>query len=259
MNSAIALKRGISAELYKFRRTFILWFLILAPAFIPVINLIIFLSRGDVIMAEGGNPWSKLLQFSIDPANFLFPFFVMIVALFVNSIEYNSNTWKLIYTQPLSRTVVYLSKVKVFAFMIFSSLMLFGTFTVLVGYILKVAAPELGFDQAFGISIFFKLSFKVFLATMGYASIQFWLSQRFKNLILPLGIGIAGFISFMILVQGWKYAPYHPYGYQILGLGSVADPNFSLWGNMEFIYRSLGLAVVIYTIGGIEKVRKRII
>ncbi len=259
MNAAIALKRGISAELYKFRRTFILWFLILGPAFIPVINLIIFLTRGEQVMANGGNPWQMLLQFSIDPGNFLFPFFVMIVALFVNSIEHNSNTWKLIYTQPLSRGVVYFSKVKVFIVMIFMSLMLFGIFSVLVGQVVGALKPDLGFDQAFNKSLFFSLPFKVFLMTMGYASIQFWMSQRWKNLILPLGIGIGGFISFMILSQGWKYAPYHPYGYQILGLGNLRDPEFQIWGNMEFVYRSLGLAFVIFVLGGLEKMKKRII
>ncbi len=259
MNAAIALKRGISAELYKFRRTFILWFLIIGPAFIPIINLLIFLLKGEQIVAEGVNPWQQLLQFSIDPGNFLFPFFVMIVALFVNSIEYNSNTWKLIYTQPLSRTTVYASKVKVFVLMIFFSLMLFGTFSILVGYIVKMAKPDLGFDQDFNHSLFFSLPFKVFLMTLGYASIQFWLSQRWKNLILSLGVGIGGFISFMILSQGWKYAPYHPYGYQILGLGNLRGPNFEVWTNMEYIYRSLGLAIVVFVLAGIDKVRKRII
>ncbi len=259
MNTAIALKRGISAELYKYKRTFILWFLIIGPAFIPVINFIIFMTKGSEVMADGGNPWQKLLEFSIDPGNFLFPFFVMIVALFVNSIEYNANTWKLIYAQPLSRAAVYVSKVKVFTLMILMSLMLFGIFTVLVGTILGALKPELGFDQAFDKSLYFSLPFKIFLGTMGYASIQFWMSQRWKNLILPLGVGIAGFISFTILVQGWKYAGYHPYGFQVLGLGSVRNPEFEVWANMEFIYRSLGLALVIYTLAGIEKVRKRII
>lgn len=259
MNAVIALKRGISAELYKFRRTFILWFLILAPAFVPVINFIIFLTKGPEIMSEGGNPWQNLMQFSVNPANFLFPFFVMIVALYVNSIEYNSNTWKLIYAQPLSRITVYMAKVKVFSLMIFSSLMLFGIFTVATGYILRLTNPGLGFEQAFDVTIFFKLSFKVFLTTMGYASIQFWISQRFKNLILPLGIGIAGFISFTILSQGWKYAPYHPYGFQVLGIGNLSDPDYSLWDNMEYIYRSLGLSIVVFTLAGLDKMRKRII
>lgn len=259
MNAAIALKRGISAELYKFKRTFILWFLIIGPAFIPVINFIIFMSRGEQVMAEGGNPWQRLLEFSIDPGNFLFPFFVMIVALFVNSIEYNANTWKLIYAQPLSRATVYVAKVKVFILMILLSLMLFGIFSVIAGTILGQLKPDLGFDQAFDKSVFFILPFKIFLGTMGYASIQFWMSQKWKNLILSLGVGIAGFISFSILVQGWEYAEYHPYGFQILGLGSVRDPEFEMWGNMQFIYRSLGLALVIYTLAGIEKMRKRII
>lgn len=259
MNQVIALKRGISAELFKFRRTFILWFLIIGPAFIPVINLLIFLLRGQEVVGPDVNPWQLLLQFSIDPGNFLFPFFVMIVALFVNSIEYNSNTWKLIYTQPLSRGTVYLSKVKVFVFMIFCSLMLFGIFSIAVGYIIKAVKPELGFDKTFDLSLFLSLPFKVFLTTLGYASIQFWLSQRWKNLILSLGIGIGGFISFMILSQGWKYAPYHPYGYQILGLGNLREPNFQVWANMEYIYRSIGLAIVIFGLAGIEKVRKRII
>ena len=85
------------------------------------------------------------------------------------------------------------------------------------------------------------------------------MSQRWRNLILPLGIGIGGFISFMIVSQGWKHAIYHPYGYQILGLGNLNDPEFQVWANMEYVYRSLGLALVIYLLTGIDKVRKRII
>ena len=141
----------------------------------------------------------------------------------------------------------------------FFSLMLFGVFSISVGYIVKAVKPDLGFDQAFNLSLFFALPFKIFLATLGYASIQFWLSQRWKNLILSLGVGIGGFISFMIAVNGWEYAGYHPYGLQILALGSTRDPNFEVWSNMEFVYRSLGLALVIFTLAGIEKVRKRII
>ena len=133
MNPAINLSRAVQAEVYKFRRTFLFWFLILAPGFVPAINLIIFLSKGHELVAPGGNPWENLLQMSISPGNFLFPFFVMIVALFVNSIETTSNTWKLIYTQPLSRINVYLSKVLVFLAMLGVSLMLFGLFSIGVG------------------------------------------------------------------------------------------------------------------------------
>jgi len=259
MNAVIAMRKGLTAELYKFRRTFTLWMLILAPAFIPAINLIIFWTKGHEIVKEGQNPWDLLVNFSVDPGNFLFPFFVMIIALFVNNIEHSANTWKLIYTQPLSRTTVYLAKMKVYIVMIFFSLMLFGVFSLGVGYVMQVVRPELGFDQPFDPMFLFAACFKIFLCSLGYASIQFAISQKWKNLILPLGIGLAGFISFMILVQGWKYAPYHPYGYQILGLGGIKGPEPDLWGDMVFVWRSLGVAAVIFTLSGIDMNRKRII
>ncbi len=259
MNYAIELKRGISAEIYKFRGTLTLWLLILAPAFVPVINFFIFFMRGDRFIKPEDNPWKLLTEYSIDPANFLFPFFVFIIALFVNNIEYNSNTWKLIYTQPLSRTTIYLSKLKVFASMLLFSLILFAVFTQLVGLILSVLKPEFGFDKAYDHSFLYQVSIKTFLASLGYASIHFWISQHFRNIILPLGIGIGGIISFMILVQGWEYAEYHPYGYHILAVGGVRSEGFELWSNMKPVYLSLSLAFLNFFLAWWEQSKKRIV
>lgn len=259
MNPAIALRRGLQAEVYKFRRTFLFWFLILAPGFVPAINLIIFLSKGRQIVEEGANPWANLLSMSIEPGNILFPFFVMIVALFVNSIETSSNTWKLIYTQPLSRFTVYLSKVLVFMLMLFVSLSLFGIFSIGVGWVVHIFMPDLGFDQAFKTQQFFLIPTRIYLMTLGYASLQFLMSQESKNLILPLGIGIGGLISFLILSQGWEYVEYHPYGYQLMGISGYADPDASFWANSQYITRSLGLAFVTFSVGAWLMWRKRIV
>ncbi|MEO0724297.1 MAG: ABC transporter permease [Bacteroidota bacterium] len=259
MNPAIALSRGLQAEVYKFRRTFLFWFLILAPGFVPAINLIIFLRRGHQIVEAGTNAWPHLLQMSIEPGNMLFPFFVMIVALFVNSIETTSNTWKLIYTQPLSRLTVYLSKVLVFILMLFVSLSLFGIFSIGVGWLVGIFMPDLGFDQAFKTQQFFLAPTRIYLMTLGYASLQFLISQQSKNLILPLGIGIGGLISFLILVQGWEYVEYHPYGFQFLGIGDYADLDASFWAQSKFMIRSLGLALVTFSVGAWLMWRKRIV
>ena len=103
------------------------------------------------------------------------------------------------------------------------------------------------------------LAIKVFLATLGYASLQFWMSQRWKNLLLPLGIGIGGWISFLILVQGWKYVEYHPYGFPMLGLGNYQDPAYEWLGELKFVYRSVGLAAVVFVLAGWDMVRKRVV
>lgn len=259
MNFALELKRGITSEIYKFRRTFALWLLILAPAFIPIINFIILFKKGDQIITEGQNPWDVLLGNTIQPGNLLFPFFVMVIALFVNSIEHNSNTWKLIYTQPLSRLTVFLSKMKVFVLMIFFSLMLFGFFTLMVGYIVGALRPELGFDQPFDQTLIFAACFKIFLASLGYASIQFAISQKWKNLMLSLGVGIAGVISIMILSNGWEYAAYHPYGYHIFALRGITPPDYDLWADMTTVYRSWIVAAAVFGLSGWDMLRKRIV
>lgn len=259
MNSALALRKGISAELFKFRSTFVFWLVILAPAFIPTINLIVFLQRGDEILARGGTAWSNLMQFSTGPSGFLFPFFVFIVALFVNNIEWSSNTWKLIYTQPLSRLNIYFSKLIVFVLMLFLSLILYGSLLVLVGKIVHSTNPDLGFGNPLNLTIHFGIIIRTFLATLGFASIHFYISQKTKNLILPLGIGIGGLISFMILVQGWEYAAYHPYGFHILANGSNNGDTSILLDNLRPITLSLGLFVIMTTIGAIDALKKRIV
>ena len=204
MNYILSIKQGLSAEIYKYRNTFLFWFVLLAPAFVPTINLVIFLNKGEEILGRGGTAWENLLQNSSGPSSFLFPFFVYVVALFVNNIESTSNTWKLIYTQPLSRFSVYLSKVKVFSLMLFISLMIYGVLVYAVGLIVNLANPDLGFGEPFDILFLFGRCFKLYLGVLGFAMIHFYISQRTKNIILPLGIGIAGLISFMILVQGWE-------------------------------------------------------
>lgn len=259
MNTALSLKRGISAELFKFRSTFLFWFILLAPAFIPLINLIIFLQRGTEIMERGGTAWGNLMQFSTGPSGFLFPFFVFIVALYVNNIEWNSNTWKLIYTQPLSRLTIYFSKLIVFVLMLLFSQVLYGTLLFLVGKIVHLIDPELGFGNSIDLIILFGRSFRTFLAVLGFASIQFLISQRTKNLILPLGVGIAGIISFMILVQGWEYVIYHPYGYHILAAGLYEGERSILLENMQPVYLSLAVFATISLTGAIDSVKKRII
>lgn len=258
MNLVLELKRGISAELFKYRRTFVLWLLILAPAFVPIINYIILFKKGDQIIQEGQNAWAVLLGNTIQPGNFLFPFFVMVIALFVNSIEHNSNTWKLIYTQPISRLATFLSKMKVFILMVLFSLMLFGFFSLMVGYLLNVTSPDLGFDQPFDKSLIFQACLKIFLASLGYASLQFALSQKSKNMMLSLGIGIGGVISIMILMNGWKYADYHPYGYHMFALREVGE-DFNIWLKMKTVYRSLIVALVVFGLSGWDMVRRRIV
>ncbi len=259
MNNLQALRGSLSSEIYKYRSTFLLWFAILSPAFIPAINLVTFLHSGDKILARGGTAWSNLMQYSTGPANFLFPFFVMIVALFMNQIENNSNSWKLIYAQQNPRWSIYLAKVITYCLILFLGLTLYMGLTYAVGKIVHIVNPELGFGAYFSFWKMIERSLMLFIGTLGFASIQFWLGQRFKNLMISLGIGVGGIISFMIVAQGWKYARFHPYGFHMLAGSGVENDKLILWQQMEPLYLSLGLALVVFILAGIDMNKRRII
>ena len=141
--------------------------------------------------------------------------------------------------------------------MIFISLALFTVFIIAAGFALRVANPGLGFEATPDFSFQVQLIFKIFLSTLAMASIQFFISQHSKNIILPLGIGIAGVISFLILSQGWEYSPYHPYGYSILASNGLTKEGFNLWADMNPVYRSLLVATVMFTASGVYQLRKK--
>ena len=61
MNIALSLRRSLSTEIFKFRSTFLIWFLLIAPVFIPVINPILFLKRGDEIVSIEKTALSKVI------------------------------------------------------------------------------------------------------------------------------------------------------------------------------------------------------
>lgn len=254
----IEIRRGLSAEFFKFKNTFLFWFVILAPAFVPFINLISFLRRGEDIMARGGEAWPNLIQYNTGPSNLLLPFFIFILALYVNNIETSSNTWKLIYSQPISRLSVYISKLSSLLIMLFLSLMLFGIFIYASGILINYFKPSLGFDTRVDIVFLFGRCLKIYFATLGIAVIHFYISQRSKSILLPLGIGIGGLISFSILVQGWEYAQYHPYGYHILTLGSANGSRSQLLERMTPIYLSFTITTCLSILGAIDIKRKRI-
>ena len=54
-----------------------------------------------------------------------------------------------------------------------------------------------------------------FVASLGIVGIQFWLSFRFKNFIVPLGIGMTLVIVGLIASRAPE-AIYFPYAYNVL-------------------------------------------
>ena len=87
----------------------------------------------------------------------------------------------------------------------------------------------------------------------GLCAIQFWLGLRFKNFIIPIGIGIACYFAGTLLVMELKdsviiYSPYTMLFYS--GLPEYNYVNMVNW-------YSLGYTIVFLGIGFLDFKRKR--
>jgi len=78
------------------------------------------------------------------------------------------------------------------------------------------------------------------LASLMLMGIQFLIALRWSNVIVAFSIGVVGFISAIILVQGWKYVHFHPYALGTLSyMRTLGRVNFTL--THLITYSTIGL------------------
>ncbi|MCB9274992.1 MAG: ABC transporter permease [Lewinellaceae bacterium] len=202
---------ALRSEFLKSRRTLALATAAWLPALIAGLAFALFYFRSEDFAKMGADPWQMMAAnvFGLY-AVLILPMYAMVVAFSTNQVEHASNAWKNLFTLPYPRLTIYLSK-WAFAFLLILafSLLLCG-WLYLVGNVLAVLKPEIGFQDfnSFGMTARFFIKF--FLAVLGVFSIQFLLSFYWRDFIRPVGAGLALTIAGAI-GAGWEYAWLFPY------------------------------------------------
>jgi len=257
MNQLTYLKRGLAGEVLKYKNTFALYLAILAPTFISVIYFFVFYLKGDKIITEGANPWPIFVNYVVlIGIAMLFPLFVILIGVLVNHNEHISNTWKHLYAMPLPRSTTFISKVLVCLGLVTLAVIVFTILTFISAYVLSIVRPELHFQDYNYTKELLRICWLTYLSSFGMLSIQFWLSIRFKNILLPLGLGIAGFV-FSIILQQWKGIVYFPYSYTFCV--TMLTNNADFVGIPDQVWYSLGVAIVVFVLAFWDTYRRDVV
>jgi len=203
------------AEFLKSKRTAAFWLTIVGAAFIPVINFISLVTRPDhFVRVFKDDPWQHTINENWEAAGiFLLPMYVILITSLVVQIEYRNNTWKQVYTLPRTLADIFLSK-----FIVIHSLILFCFIQFMASIILAACAANLVqkqytfFDHAVPWKQMFLLIVKTYFSVLAMTSIQYWLSLRFRNFIIPVGIGL-GLLITGLIIHSWDHLYYYPYMY----------------------------------------------
>jgi lantibiotic transport system permease protein len=74
-----------------------------------------------------------------------------------------------------------------------------------------------------------RLNVKTFISLMAIISFQYWLSLRFRNFIIPIGIGLGLLVTALILYQfQWKHIYKVPYAFPVLTMEGIRETEFKL-------------------------------
>jgi hypothetical protein len=105
-----------------------------------------------------------------------------------------------------------MSKLAAILLLIPGCYLLFIVLSLLAGIILNWFYPVLTFFSfSPGYRMILFTAARSFISLTGIIAFQYWISMRFKNFIVPIGIGIAGIILSGMIIHHWKYEDFYWY------------------------------------------------
>ena len=248
------------SEFYKSRKTAGFWSAVILPLLLCLLIFVGFYNHADKMAMEPGMMlWAQFSGAILGVmGSLLLPMLIVFIGYSVNSIEHKADTWKTLFSLPISKFAVYSAKYLYAMFLVLLCLTLFVIFTISFGDLLGMIKPELKFSEYNIASSLSQLYFKLFLSALGILSIQFVLSLLFRDFLKPMGIGFVATITGVILVVNqWKYDYLLPYSHPMLALSALPQRHNHPAGNSPItvdiftqeIYVSLIIAAGVFVAG----------
>lgn len=255
---------SLRSEFYKSRKTFGFWGSIILPLAICLLVFIGIYHNSDRFEHQpGAMLWLNLaMPILAVMGNLLLPIYIIFITYSVNAIEHKAETWKTIFSLPISKWSVYTAKYLYAVFLVFICLALFYCFTIGAGNLMSLLDSKLKFGE-YDIKVpLLRIYAKLFMASLGIVSIQFLLSLLWSDFIKPMGVGFIATIAGLICANlQWKYAYCIPYSHPALTIFGLIHAKLSKAGiEIDMFTREIYvsfLVAIVFFIGGYFIVRKR--
>ncbi|MDR1878535.1 MAG: ABC transporter permease, partial [Bacteroidales bacterium] len=211
-DSKILFVNIFAAEYYKLKRHHGKWLLLLFPAVTNLfVGAIIYKAYSDIIF----NPWIILGQYSFYIFAMLYPVVIAFVVHSFQNMEYQNNTYKQLFTFPVSKLKLYLAKSLLYCCLFSISILIAFVCYFLVGNVLSIIRPDLSFQHYDIRPTLYVFFFKMFCALICISFIQSFLSFMFRSFVIP--VSIAAFITCLCLIfTQWEHIDFIPYAIILL-------------------------------------------
>lgn len=213
---------SLQSEWIKSKRSTSFWLCIIGGFFLPVINIFVSFYQGKTfndLPAKMPNHW----QYYFDNIwqnmiMFLLPMGVILASSLTTQLEYKNNTWKQVHTSPQSYATVFFAKLTSILLMTVQFFLFFN-----IGIVLSAIIPTLVLqgslpNEQIPFWYFIKGNIKIFITILPIIAIQYLISLRFKNFLVPVGIGLLALIGSLMVTPRWEYAYLSPYSFNLMNV-----------------------------------------
>jgi lantibiotic transport system permease protein len=210
---------AFQSEWLKKKRSLASWLVVIGGFFTPAIVIVARLLNHDKLAAiySSNGFWNQLWKNSWESmAIFFLPMGAILATSLITQIEYKNNAWKQVHALPLSLTTIFFSKLAVILAMMVQFFVLFN-----LGIYLSAALPYLLVgtvpypDRAIPYLHFLKENLLYFVDCLPIVALQYLISLRFKNFLVPIGVGFLAWVGALASLS-WKFGFVIPYTYCML-------------------------------------------
>lgn len=209
----------LGAEWIKKRRSLASWLVIIGGFFIPLVNLLIFLfyPKQIINMHKSGNFWKLISDNAWQSMAFmLLPMGIVLAVSLITQLEFKNNTWKQLHTAPPSFAHIYFSKLLVILLMLAQLFILFNIGIYLSAVIPTVFNNNIPFpDYRIDAGYLLKQNAMYFIVSLPLVALQYLISLRFKNFLIPVGAGLVLVVGGLMALS-WEYIFAVPSAYSAL-------------------------------------------
>lgn len=240
------------SEWLKKKRSLASWLVIVGAFFTPVIILLVRIKRSSGLFAGNAMPefWDHLWQMTWESmAVLLLPIGIILAVGLITQLEYKNNAWKQLHTTPQSMATIYFAKLAVILVMMVQLFILFN-----IGMYLSAVIPSFLFT---GVPLpaapipwekFFIGNAKFYINCLPILGLQYLLSLRFKNFLVPMGVGFLVWVL-GIATLSWEYNWIFPYIYGGLEHLFAGGNKVGSKPPVAVIWLALGYFMVFLTAG----------
>jgi hypothetical protein len=212
----MAFLNALLSERIKLRRSLLGWLILCGGLFIPAIMFAVRMRRLQQLPAlhQAGVYWQRHWTESWESISIMIlPLMVVLITTLILQVEYRNNTWKQVHAAPQSWAVVFFAKLAVVLTALLQLFLVVNAGLYMAGALPSLFVRDTGpLSSAIPFAFLWKLNARCFIGCMPIVALEFLLALRFRNFLVPVGVGAAGWILSLVLINTpWNYLV--PYNY----------------------------------------------